>query len=491
MSQTTDEISPAVPPGTDAAAPRVVHPDVILGICCMSLLLVGMDVTIVNVALPAIGHDLGAKLAGMQWVVDAYTLVVASFLMASGATADRVGRRRTFQTGMLLFSLGSLLCSVAPNIGTLIGFRALQGLGASMLNPVALSIIANVFTEKRARARAIGIWGTVAGLSLAVGPVVGGVLVQTIGWRSVFWVNLPIGATALILTARFVPESKALKPRAVDPVGQGLVFTALASLTYAVIEGHHRGWHSNVILLLFFLSALAIASLALYEPTRKEPLLDLRFFRSVPFSSATVIAVCSFATFAGFLFVNALYLQQARGFSALRTGLCTLPMAVGMAVGSPFSARLLAARGTLLSLLISGSALTISCLLLTQLSLWTPIWQLLLLYGLFGLGVGFVNPPIAHTAVSGMPPAQAGVAAAVASTSRQIGAALGVAGAGAIVATGRMHDVDLARASHPVWWAMVGCGAMIVLLGIVSNTKLARASAETFSTFAPPRSDNA
>src|ERR1700722_18902942 len=192
---------------------RPVHPDLVLCICCMSLLLVGMDVTIVNVALPAIGLDLGARMSGLQWVVDAYTLVVASFLMLAGATADRVGRRRTFQAGMALFMAGSLLCSLAPNIGALVAFRAVQALGASMLNPVALSIIANVFTESAARARAIGVWGTVAGLSLGVGPVVGGFLRQAVGGRSVFWINLPIGATALVLTARFVPESKASRPR--------------------------------------------------------------------------------------------------------------------------------------------------------------------------------------------------------------------------------------------------------------------------------------
>jgi EmrB/QacA subfamily drug resistance transporter len=461
-----------------AAAPRAVHPDLILCICCMSLLLVGMDVTIVNVALPAIGRDLGAKMAGMQWVVDAYTLVVASFLMASGATADRVGRKRTFQTGMTLFTLGSLLCSLAPNIGTLIGFRALQALGASMLNPVALSIIATVFTEKRARARAIGIWGTVAGLSLAVGPVVGGILVQTVGWRSVFWVNLPIGAAALALTARFVPESKALRPRAVDPVGQALVFTALASLTYAVIEGPHQGWNSILIVSLFVVAGLSIASLLWYEPRRPEPLLDLRFFRSVPFSSATVIAVCAFACFAGFLFVNALYLQQARHFSALQTGLCTLPMALGLAIGSPLSARLLAAHGTRPSLLISGSGFIVSCLVLTHLSLETPLWLLLSFYAVFGAGVGFVNPPITHTAVSGMPPGQSGVAAAVASTSRQVGAALGVAAAGSLIAAGRAHGIPFAQASHQVWWGMTACGSLIALLGILSNTQTARASVE-------------
>jgi EmrB/QacA subfamily drug resistance transporter len=465
------------PAASIAGTPRPVHPDVVLAICCMSLLLVGMDVTIVNVALPSIGLDFGARMAGMQWVVDAYTLVVASFLMLAGATADRVGRRRTFQAGMTLFTAGSLLCSLAPGIGTLIAFRAVQALGASMLNPVALSIIANVFTEPKARARAIGVWGTVAGLSLAVGPVVGGFLVQAVGWRSVFWVNLPIGATALVLTAKYVPESKAVRPRPVDPVGQTLVLFTLAGLTYAVIEGPRAGWQSPLIIGLFASAAAAVVLLLWYEPRRTDPLLDLRFFRSVPFSSATVIAVAAFVAFSGFLFLNTLYLQQARGLSAVRTGLCTLPMAAGMAVCAPVSAKLLAARGTRLPLVMSGTALAVSCLVLTKLSIGTPIWVLLATYALFGCGVGLVNPPIANTAVSGMPTAQAGVAAAVASTSRQVGAAMGVAIAGTVVAAARSHGVAFTDATHPVWWGLVACGVLVAALGVVSNTTWAKDSA--------------
>src|ERR1700677_541975 len=184
-----------------------VHPDIVLGVCCLSLLLVGMDVTIVNVALPAIQHDLHASLSGLQWVVDAYTLVVASLLMLSGSLSDRFGRRRVFQIGLVLFTAGSLLCSMAHSIGQLVGFRALQGLGASMLNPVALSIIANAFREPKARAHAVGVWGAVAGLSLAIGPLIGGALTQAVGWRSIFWINLPIGLIAVALAARFVPRS--------------------------------------------------------------------------------------------------------------------------------------------------------------------------------------------------------------------------------------------------------------------------------------------
>lgn len=455
-----------------------VHPNLILGICCLSLLLMGMDITIVNVALPAIQHDLGATLIGLQWVVDAYTLVIASLLILGGSMADRFGRRRVFQLGMATFTLGSLLCSVAPSIGGLIAFRVVQALGASMLNPVALSIIANTFQEPKARARAIGVWGAVAGLALAIGPVVGGALTGSLGWRSVFWVNLPIGLAAIILAARFVPESKAARARRVDPVGQVLVLAALGALTSAVIEGSRAGWGSGVIVGLFVVAGLATAALLAYEPRRTDPLLDLRFFRSVPFSSATVIAVCAFATFAGFLFLNTLYLQQARGLSALHTGLCTLPLAAMMAICAPLSGRLVGNHGARPSLLLAGTGMLLSTLLLTQLADHTSLPFLLGIYGIFGIGMGLVNAPITNTAVSGMPKAQAGVAAAIASTSRQVGAALGVAVAGTVVGVSRAHGTSFAQATHPVWWIMAGCGTVILLLGWAAATPWAQASTQ-------------
>jgi len=199
----------------------------VLAICCLSLFIVGLDATIVNVALPSIGRELHAPLSGLQWTIDAYSLVLASLLMLSGSTADRVGRRRTFQAGLALFTLGSLLCSVAPGLGWLVAFRMLQAVGGSMLNPVAMSIITNTFTEPAERARAIGVWGGVFGLSMAMGPVVGGALVEAVGWRGVFWVNIPVGIAALVLTALFVPESKAPRPRRPDPFGQLLVIVLL------------------------------------------------------------------------------------------------------------------------------------------------------------------------------------------------------------------------------------------------------------------------
>jgi EmrB/QacA subfamily drug resistance transporter len=459
-----------------SARKRSDRPNLILGICCMSLLLVSMDVTIVNVALPAIQHELHATLSGLQWILDAYTLVVASLLMLAGSVADRLGRRRVFQFGLSLFTAGSVLCSLAPSIGGLIAFRAIQGLGASMLNPVALSIIANSFHEPKARAHAIGLWGAVAGISFALGPLIGGALTQAVGWRSIFWINLPIGLAAIVLSALYVPESKAPRARAFDPVGQLLVFVCLASLTFAVIEGPHVGWQSPLILGLFVLSAIGLAALLFYEPRLKDPLLDLRFFHSVPFSSATLIAVCAFASFAGFLFLNALYLQQVRGLLAFHTGLCTLPLAVMMMICAPLSGRLVGSLGTRPSLLIAGTGFLLSAGMLTRLTVATPIALLLLVYVLFGIGLGMVNPAIANSAVEGMPRSQAGVAAAIASTSRQVGAALGVAVAGTVVSTSHAHGSDFTQATHAIWWIMVACSANILLLGWASNTPWAHAS---------------
>src|ERR1700749_338737 len=224
---------------------------VILLICSMALLIVGLDATIVNVALPSIHRSLHPSLSGLQWTIDAYTLVLASLLMLSGSTADRLGRRRVFQCGLALFSLGSLLCALAPSLGTLIAARVVQAVGGSMLNPVAMSIIRNVFVDPRERAQAIGVWGALMGISMALGPVVGGALVDSVGWRSVFVVNIPIGLLAIVLTALFVPESRAPHPRRIDPVGQVLVILALSSLTYAIIEAPEAGWLSTQSLVLF------------------------------------------------------------------------------------------------------------------------------------------------------------------------------------------------------------------------------------------------
>jgi EmrB/QacA subfamily drug resistance transporter len=461
----------------------------VLAICCLSLFIVGLDSTIVNVALPSIGRDLHSSVSGLQWTIDAYLLVLASLLMFSGSTADRIGRRRTFQVGLGLFTLGSLLCSLAPGLGWLIAFRMLQAVGGSMLNPVAMSIITNTFTDPAERARAIGVWGGVFGLSMALGPVAGGALVDSVGWRGIFWVNIPVGIAAIVLTALFVPESRAERPRRPDPVGQGLIIVLLASLTYAIIEGPGSGWGSPRILGFFGLAAIALALFLVYEPRRQDPLIDPRFFRSAPFSGATVTAVSSTAALGGFLFLNTLYLQDVRGLRALLAGLYLLPMAVTMAVCAPLAGRIVAKRGARVPLMVSGIALIVSGALLTRITVTTGTGFLALSYVVFGAGLGMVNAPITNSAVSGMPRQQAGVAAGVASASRQVGQSLGVAIMGSVL-SGNLHGAlrtGFVAASRPGWWVVAACGAAGLILAVVTTGRWAlRTAARTAALLSPP-----
>ena len=451
----------------------------VLAICCMSLLIVSLDNTALNVALPSMQRDLHATTSGLQWTIDAYTLVLASLLMLAGSTADRIGRKRVFMTGLVLFSVGSLLCSLAPDLELLVVFRMIQAVGGSMLNPVAMSIITNTFTDSRERARAIGVWGAVVGISMAAGPLVGGLLVQSVSWRAIFWVNLPVGLAALLLTLRFVPESRAPKARRPDPVGQLLVIALFGSLTYAIIEAPDAG--AATVAPFAVIAVAALLALMWYEPRRAEPLIDLRFFRSAPFSGATVIAVSAFAALGGFLFLSTLYLQNVRGLDALHAGLWMLPMAAPTFLCAPLSGRLVGSRGPRLPLLVAGTAMTASGVLFAVFEAETSNTTLFIGYVLFGIGFGFVNAPITNTAVSGMPRAQAGVAAAVASTSRQLGQTLGVAVVGAVLAAGigsSPYRQVFVPAARPGWWILTACGLAVLVLGLLTSGRWAHRTAE-------------
>jgi len=460
----------------------------ILSICCLSLLIVGLDITALNVALPVIGRGLDAGISGLQWTVDAYIVVMASLLMFAGSMGDRLGRRRVFVTGLVLFSAASVLCALAPTVELLIAARALQGVGASMLNPVAMSIITNTFTDPRERAQAVGVWGAVFGISMALGPIVGGALVAAAGWEAIFLLNLPIGVAAMLLALRFIPESRAPRARRFDPVGQALVFVLLSALTFSIIEAPARGWTSPLIAVTLSAAAGALVGLLVYEQRRDEPLIDLRFFRSTPFSASIVISIAAFAAFGGFLFLNTLYLQQVRGLPPLQAGLAVLPMALMMIVMSPISGRIVGRRGPRFPLVMSGAATLVGCAMLTGISPSTPFAQLIGAYVVFGFGFGLVNAPITNAAVSGMPRAQAGVAAAIATTSRQVGQALGVAIVGAIAtahATGTASDATTA-ATHPAWWLLTACGGAVLVLGLVATSARADVSARRTAALLNP-----
>jgi MFS family permease len=269
----------------------------------MGLLIVGLDATTGNVALPAVQRSVHSSLSGLQWTVDAYILVLASLLMLAGATADRLRRRRVFQAGLVLFLLGSLLCALAPNLQLLVTFRVLQAIGGAMLTPVVMSIVRNVFEDPRERAQAIGVFAAMFGISMALGPVLGGVLVSAISWRAVLLVNLPVGLAAIALTALFVAESRAPRPRRIDPVGQVLVVAALAALTYAIIEGWRIGFGAVGIVVVLTLALGCFAALVVYELRRREPLLEMRFFTSAPLARRERDRRVPVAALGGFLFM--------------------------------------------------------------------------------------------------------------------------------------------------------------------------------------------
>lgn len=434
-----------------------------------------VDSSVLNVALPAIARQFHAGVEGLQWVVDGYMLVIATLVVAAGSTGDRIGRRRVFSAGLLLFSLGSLLCSLSPGIGALVAFRMIQALGGCMLVPVSLSIIRQVFTDPAERAQAFGIWSGIFGLGIASGPIIGGLLVSGVGWRSVFWVNVPVGLAALGMVRRYVPESRAPKARRFDPAGQVLVGLSLASLTYGIIEGPSAGWGSALIVACFAVTAISTGALIVVERRKIEPLIELRFFRSPTFSAANAIATTSFIAMSGFLFVNILYLQEVRGDSPLMAGLAVLPATALIAVTAPLAGGAVARRGPRFPLAFGALCFTGGFAVLLVLKPSTPFAILAGAYVLLGVGFGVINPPITNTAMTGMPSSQAGVASAIASVSRQVGNVLGVAIMGAMVTgsagqsglLGPRAGAAFTAATHIPWELAIGCGVACAITALV------------------------
>ncbi|WP_412741596.1 MFS transporter [Krasilnikovia sp. MM14-A1004] len=438
----------------------------VLAICCTSIFLVGLDTTVVNVALPSIGRELRLGVPELEWTVDAYTLVLAGLLITSGALADRIGRRRVFRAGLVLFAAGSLGCAVAPGLEVLVAARMVQGVGGSMLSPVALAIVVNVITEPRERAQAIGVWAAVFGLSMAAGPLLGGALIAGLGWRAVFWANLPIIAIVGVLTAVHVPESRSPRPRRLDLPGQVLLSILVGSVVAVLIEGPRTGWRSGWATAAY-LAIAAVGFIFVRTQTRRaEPLIDLRLFRRPPFAAAVGGAVVTFVALNATLLLGTLYLQQVRGLSPLAAGAVTLPMALAATICAPLSGYLVGRVGPRLPLRLAGAGIAAGGALLVGLGERTALPVLLVAYLCVGIGVGFANAPITNTAVSGLPPERSGLAGGIASTARQIGAALGIALAGGLVA--EPGAGGLTPAMSPGWILVAVCGALLLLVAQAS-----------------------
>ncbi|SHE26362.1 MFS transporter [Actinomyces glycerinitolerans] len=471
---TTDATAVSTTPEGAASARRRTW---ILITCCMSLFISTMNASVVNVALPALRRDLGASTAALQWTVDAFTLVVAAFLLMAGTTADRVGRRRTFALGLFTFALGSALSAMSPNVELLIAARCVQALGASMLNPVALSIITTTFTEPHARARAIGAWGAVVGVSLGVGPLVGGLLVDAFSWHAVFWMNVPVALAVLAMTVVFVPESRSAVPRRFDLPGQVLLVVLLTAVVAVLIEAPERGLGAPLTVGLG-----AAALFVVVERRVSQPVLNPRFFHSVPFTSSVITALALFAVQGGFMFIMSVYLQETRGFSPLQAGAALIPLALCQAVAAPVSGRLVSARGTRPPLVLGGLILAAAGCVLAVIPDDVGMPPLAGLFALIGLSLGLVNPPITTTAVAGMPLSQAGAASGVAASSRQVGIALGVALAGLVSGNGGLTLVS----ARPIWVAMALAGALITALGLLAATPWARRTVDDLGPLFEP-----
>ncbi|ADG99343.1 major facilitator superfamily MFS_1 [Segniliparus rotundus DSM 44985] len=428
-----------------------VRAGLVLVICCASIFVVVLDASIVNVALPAIGRDLKAGAQSMQWVVDGYTLTLGSFLISSGVLADRGGRRRFFRYGLALFGSSSLLCGFAPTVHVLLAARVLQGVGGSMLNPVALGIITNAYTDPAKRARALGVWGAVLGVAMALGPGLGGVLVDNIGWQAIFWVNVPVCAVVLWAT-RFLPESFGDRSRRLDVLGQGLVVVSMFLLVLAITQLPNLGFRSLWTGAAFGLFLLCAAAAGLCMARSPQPFVDLRAFRSPPYAAANLCGACASLGLGALVFTVSLYLQGCVGESASLAGSHLLLMATGTFLSSSLSSRAVVRFGPSAPLFVGGVGVLLAGLVMLAQEPPSP-GRVLAGAGAFGVGIGLVNAPVAGMAVTGMG-ANTGAAAGVVSTCRQLGMSIGVALAGSVSDAPRGHVA-------PSWITLCACGALI------------------------------
>jgi EmrB/QacA subfamily drug resistance transporter len=399
-----------------------------LALLCAVQFMVVLDIAIVNVALPSIQTDLGFSQENLQWVISAYALVFGGFLLLGGRAADLLGRRRIFVAGLIVFSVGSLLCGLAWDDGALIGARAIQGLGAAIISPAALSILMTTFAEGRERNVALGAWGAVGGFGAAAGVLMGGVLTDVLTWEWIFFVNVPVGAIALALTPLLLTESRDARAQGFDALGATLVTAGLLVLVYAITEARDLGWTSVETIGLFAAAAVLLAGFAWAELRRRDPLVPFSIFRLRTVTGANVAGlILGTATFAMFLMLT-LYMQQVLGYSPLKTGVAYLAVALTAIVWSGVAAQLVTKIGVKPVLVVGMVAMTLGLVYFTQVSVGgSYVGDLLPGFLLIGLGLGFSFVPISIAALAGVQPSEAGLASGLINTSQQIGGALGIA----------------------------------------------------------------
>jgi EmrB/QacA subfamily drug resistance transporter len=419
----------------------------LLAVCLATFMLL-LDITIVNVALPDISRDLGTTFSDLQWVIDAYALMLAALLLTAGSLADLFGRRRVFALGLASFTIASVLCALAPSALVLILARGAQGIGGAAMFATSLALLAQEF-HGRERGTAFGIWGATTGAAVAIGPLVGGALTSGLGWPSIFYLNVPIGIATLAITLRRLPESRDEHAGAIDWAGLVTFSAALFLLVFALIRGNEEGWGSPLLVALLLASALLLVLFIAVERRQERPMFDLSLFRNRTFVGGSIAAFAlSASMFAMFLYLT-LYLQTILGHSPLETGLEFLPVTllsfVAAAVSGKLTARL-PARGLLgVGLLLVGLGL----LLMRGLDAASDWTALLPGFLVAGVGIGTINPSIANAAIGVVAPARSGMASGISSTFRQVGIATGIAGLGAIFQSQVTQRLTSALAGTP------------------------------------------
>jgi EmrB/QacA subfamily drug resistance transporter len=406
-----------------------------LAVMCLSLMVIGVDNTILNVALPTLVRDVGATTSELQWIVDAYTLVFAGLLLTAGSLGDRFGRRRALTAGLLVFGAGSVASALAATAGQLVATRALMGVGGALIMPATLSIISNVFTAPAERARAIAVWAGFSAMGIAIGPLSGGWLLEHFWWGSVFMVNIPIVALALAGGRLFVPESKDPSPRGVDPVGAVLSIVGLGALVWAIIEAPVQGWTHTGTVAAIGVGAVLLAAFVAWELHTDHPMLDVHFFANPRFSAASTAVTLVFFALFGSMFLQTQYLQFVLGYSALEAGVRVAPIALVLMAAAPISARVVERVGTKLVVAAGLATVSLALVVLSFATVTSGYGPVLVSMLVMGVGMGLTMAPATESIMGALPRAKAGVGSAVNDTTRQVGGALGVAILGSLLAS--------------------------------------------------------